>query len=88
MNFIGYVILVIGVLWFANNVKQFFVKKALESLDEKGAVLKQEEQVFQKKIDVEQAKLKAIEAEEAGKSKEQIIDFWDKQDAKDDGESK
>lgn len=87
-NLIQYLVLIVAAIFGASFLKQFSVKQALDSLDKKTEVLKTEEQVFQKKIDTEEARLKVIEAEEAAKSKDQIIDFWDKQGATDEDDVK
>lgn len=80
MNFLGYVIAFIALIWAASSFKQFFVKKALEKADAKTAELKEEEQFFTKKIDKKEQHLLEIAAKEKPKSKEEILAFWNDKD--------
>lgn len=63
---------------FGNSIKQYFVKKTLDTIDKKSEKLAEERKVIKTDIDVEEARLKTIEAEEAAKTKQEALDFWNK----------
>lgn len=78
MDFLGYLLGFIALIWATKSFKDFFVHKALEKVDAKTEELKVEEQLFTKQIDREEQRLLQIAEEEQRKSKQEALEFWNK----------